>query len=165
MDLLQGERVIWAGRPTWRAMLAFYIKWGFFALVALVAGYLLRRSQGGDEWFAYGGAAAAIIVLLVILLGWLKRVDTHYTVTNRRLVVRKGIVSRNEQSGLVERIQNVNVSQGVIQRLLNVGTVEFDTASDDSDFRFEDISDPGGLRQRIDEELNRRDLTAPNSLG
>ena len=27
MELLDGEEIVWSGRPSWRSMLAFYIKW------------------------------------------------------------------------------------------------------------------------------------------
>jgi len=34
MELLEGEHEVWSGRPSWRSMLAFYIKWGIIALLA-----------------------------------------------------------------------------------------------------------------------------------
>jgi hypothetical protein len=43
----------------------------------------------------------------------------------------------------IDRVQNVNTSQSIRQRLLRVGTVDFDTAgSDDSEFRFLGIGRP-----------------------
>lgn len=157
MDLLEGERVIWAGRPSWRSMIAFYLTWGLVGLLPLAAGIVLDQTGNADRGIEYGAIATVVVLLLVALSGWLRRIDTHYTVTDRRIVIRHGIVSRKEQSAHLDRIQNVNVSQGVIERLLRVGTVDFDTAgTTDSDFRFAGINDPQSLRQRFDEEYMQR---------
>ena len=48
MQLLEGEHVVWEGRPSWRSMLAFYIKWG---LVALVPGVLTFPLYFGSTAF------------------------------------------------------------------------------------------------------------------
>ena len=61
--------------------------------------------------------------------------------------------------GVTQAVQNVNTSQSFIQRMLNTGDVDFDTAGHDSDggdFTFAGIDDPHGLRDRLDAvTLNR----------
>jgi uncharacterized membrane protein YdbT with pleckstrin-like domain len=48
-------------------------------------------------------------------------------------------------------VQNVNTNQTLLQRILSVGTVDFDTAgTDDSEFRFIGIADPGSVVQAVD---------------
>jgi len=45
----------------------------------------------------------------------------------------------------------VNTNQTLLQRVLSVGTVDFDTAgTDDSEFRFVGIADPGSVVQAVD---------------
>ena len=47
------------------------------------------------------------------------------------------------QETRLDRVQNVNYNQGVLDRMFGVGTVDFDTAgTDDSEFRFEWINNP-----------------------
>ena len=52
-------------------------------------------------------------------------------------------ISREVQETRLERVQNVNYQQSVLDRMLGVGTVDFDTAgTDDSEFRFEWVDGP-----------------------
>ena len=69
-------------------------------------------------------------------------------VTDERLVVRRGILTRREQTARFDRIQNVSITQSLMDRLLKVGAVSFDTAGTDersSDFTFRGISEPQSL--------------------
>jgi uncharacterized membrane protein YdbT with pleckstrin-like domain len=51
----------------------------------------------------------------------------------------------------IDRVQNVNTEQTLRERLLRVGTVDFDTAgSDDSEFRFVGISEPATVVAAVD---------------
>ena len=53
-------------------------------------------------------------------------------------------------------MQNVNTSQSPLERLLQVGTVDFDTAgTDDADFKFVGVEDPADVVAAIDKVLVR----------
>ena len=81
-----------------------------------------------------------------MLIGFVKRVATTYTITDRRLNIRRGIVSREVQETRLERVQNVNYRQSVYQRLMQIGDVDFDTAAgDDYNFVFAGVADPGDV--------------------
>jgi uncharacterized membrane protein YdbT with pleckstrin-like domain len=48
-------------------------------------------------------------------------------------------------------VQNVNTNQSLRERVLRVGTVDFDTAgTDDSEFRFVGISEPAHVVAAVD---------------
>ena len=67
----------------------------------------------------------------------------HYTITTRRLHIKRGIISREIQETRLERVQNVNYNQSVLQRMLQVGDVDFDTAAgDDYNFIFAGVANP-----------------------
>ena len=79
-------------------------------------------------------------------------IATRYTITNRRLNIKRGIVSREVQETRLERVQNVNYSQSVFQRLLQVGDVDFDTAAgDDYNFVFAGVADPADVVHSVDQ--------------
>ena len=146
MDFAENEQVIYEGRPSWRSILGFYI--AGLVLVAIVAaiGFLIADASGA----AIAGVAAFVILLLV---GWLKRISTKYAITDRRLRIQRGIISRNVEEARLERVQNVNVRQSVIERMLQVGTVDFDTASNRADdtFQFRGIADPNEITRLVDQ--------------
>ena len=55
------------------------------------------------------------------------------------------------QQTRIDRVQNVNTNQGPLERVLRVGTVDFDTAgTDDSDFTFTGIADPHEIVTAVD---------------
>ena len=86
-----------------------------------------------------------MVLALTVLVGFLKRWATTYTITTRRLNIKRGIVSREIQETRLERVQNVNYSQSVYQRLMQIGDVDFDTAASggDYDFIFFGVANPG----------------------
>ena len=55
------------------------------------------------------------------------------------------------QQTRIDRVQNVNTDQSLLDRLLRVGTVDFDTAgTDDSDFTFLGIAGPDAVVAAVD---------------
>jgi uncharacterized membrane protein YdbT with pleckstrin-like domain len=63
----------------------------------------------------------------------------------------------------LERVQNVNYEQSVLQRMLQVGDVDFDTAAgDDFNFVFAGVANPDEVVERVDRATH---ATAPTGLG
>lgn len=146
MDLRADEQALYEGRPSWRALMTFYVGGiGLAAVVVVVLGVL------ADE-MGLAIAIAAVIVGLTLLIGFLRRVGTKYLLTNQRLRISRGIVRKKVQETRLERVQNVNYSQGIFDRIFGVGTIDFDTAgTDDSEFRFEWINDPETVVRAVDD--------------
>lgn len=151
-NLGPGERVVFEGHPSWRAILDFYIK-GILITAVLAALVVLWGSAIADDV----SEPTAIAVLLggaaiTALAGFIKRVATRYTISNRRLHIKHGIVSREVQETRLSRVQDVSYSQGIIQRLLGIGDVDFDTASDDpTDFVFAGVAEPAQIVATVHE--------------
>jgi uncharacterized membrane protein YdbT with pleckstrin-like domain len=144
MDLHPGEEVVFEGHPSWRALLSFYIGGLAGAAVVAVIVALIATTVTG---VLVGVALAA----LVLLFGFVKRMSTTYMVSTQRLYIRRGILSKRVQQTRVDRVQNVNTDQKLRERILRVGTVDFDTAgSDDSEFRFVGIASPGKVVNAVD---------------
>jgi uncharacterized membrane protein YdbT with pleckstrin-like domain len=150
MDLHEGEQIIFEGHPSWRAILSFYIQ-GLLA-VLVVGGVIALITALSDEvkW----GIVAAVVVagfVLILLIGFIRRIATVYTITNQRLRIKRGILSKRVQQTRIDRVQNVNTDQSIIDRILRVGTVDFDTAgTDDSDFTFDGVSSPSRVVEAVD---------------
>jgi uncharacterized membrane protein YdbT with pleckstrin-like domain len=165
VDTEPGEHVIFEGHPSWRSILGFYVK-GILLTAAAGAVAALVTSIADDEvkW-AVVIAVAAIVFAAVLLVGVIKRIWTTYSITNRRLRIRRGIVSRRVQETRLERVQNVNSSQSVLERLLQVGTVDFDTAgTGDSDFAFAGVSQPEQVMRAV-ERAQREHAAGRSGLG
>ena len=158
MDLREGEHIVYDGHPSWRAILSFYIK-GLGVAVVLGAIGWLAGSAG------LGILIAVVLFAVAVLVGFVRRVATSYTITNQRLRIRRGIVSRNVQETRVDRIQNVNTDQGVLERVLQVGTVDFDTAgTDDSDFAFAGVGQPEKVSKKVEQALHEASVAQAQAL-
>ena len=144
MELHPGEQIVFEGHPSWRALLSFYIG-GVFG--AAVVGFLAALISG----VAIGVLVGVGLFALVVVFGFVKRMATTYLVTTQRLYIRRGVLSKRVQQTRIDRVQNVNTDQRFRDRVLRVGTVDFDTAgTDDSEFRFIGISDPGDVVNAVD---------------
>jgi uncharacterized membrane protein YdbT with pleckstrin-like domain len=151
VKLLEGEELIWAGHPTWRSIISFYVKWTVIGLLPLAV-IVIANVAGADWPFWIGIGVFVGGFLLVLLGGWLRRVFTRYTITTKHLLIRTGILSRNEASTSLDRVQNIRVVQSLVERMLRTGSVEFDTASGeaaDAELRFVGVDEPRDLRDRI----------------
>jgi uncharacterized membrane protein YdbT with pleckstrin-like domain len=158
VDLREGEDVLYEGRPSWRALLAFYIYGMVGAAAAGVIVWLVADSAAGGVLVAVAVAAVTLVV------GYLRRLFTKYLITSRRLRITRGIIRRQVQETRLERVQNVNYDQTVIDRMLRVGSVDFDTAgSDDSEFRFDWVNRPEQVVRAVDEAIAESEV--PRSRG
>ena len=144
MDLHTGEQVVFEGHPSWRGLLSFYLGGVAGAVVIAVVVGLLTS-------FFVGLVAGVVLVAAVLAFGLFKRMSTTYLVSNQRLYIRRGMLSKREQQTRIDRVQNVNTEQSLRERMLRVGTVDFDTAgTDDSEFRFVGIASPAEVVNAVD---------------
>jgi uncharacterized membrane protein YdbT with pleckstrin-like domain len=162
VDPEPGEEIFFHGHPSWRSMLAFYVRGLLVAIVAgVIVGVVTRIANGGVQ-AGWVGTAVAVIFLIVLLWGLIRRISTTYSITNRRLTIRTGLVSREMHETRLERVQNVNSRQRLLERLLRVGTVDFDTAGSASyDFKFRGVEDPHQIVRTVDRALHELRLTHP----
>jgi uncharacterized membrane protein YdbT with pleckstrin-like domain len=144
MDLHPGEELVFEGHPSWRAVLRFYV---IGVIVVAVATAIAALISGAVLAIVIGAVALA----LLILVGLIKRQATRYVVTSERLHIRHGLLSKRTQETRVQRVQNVNTEQSFFERILQVGTVDFDTAgTDDSEFRFVGVANPHEVVRAVD---------------
>jgi uncharacterized membrane protein YdbT with pleckstrin-like domain len=153
LNLSEGEEIIFQGHPSWRAILGFYLKG---VVIAIVLGIVAKLVGNTASVFV----VVLVVLALTLLIGFVKRWATTYTITTRRLNIRRGVFSREVQETRLERVQNVNYNQSVYQRLMQIGDVDFDTAaSGDYDFIFYGVASPHSVVERVDR------ATGANSAG
>jgi uncharacterized membrane protein YdbT with pleckstrin-like domain len=144
VDLHPGEEMVFEGHPSWRAVLTFYVSGIAIVAVAAAIGALISGA-------ALAILLGAVVLALVILVGLVKRQATRYVITSERLHIRHGIFAKRTQETRVQRVQNVNTEQSFFERLMQVGTVDFDTAgTDDSEFRFVGVANPEEVVRAVD---------------
>jgi uncharacterized membrane protein YdbT with pleckstrin-like domain len=144
VDLHPGEQVVYEGHPTWRALLSYYVT---SVAGAIVVGVIVALAASVGAGIVVG----VVLLALALLVGFIRRMATVYMVSTQRLYIRRGILSKRVQQTRIDRVQNVNTDQSLMDRILRVGKVDFDTAgTDDSDFVFDGISRPDRVIAAVD---------------
>jgi uncharacterized membrane protein YdbT with pleckstrin-like domain len=147
-------------------MIAFYIRGLIFAVLAgVIAGLVTAIAVGHVQLgWVIGAVLAAFVVLIVV--GLLRRIRTTYTVTNQRLTIEVGLLSKDLHHARLGRVQNVNSSQSLVERMLRVGTVDFDTAGEAGyDFCFRGVANPREIVRTIDRALSEPQHESDHALG
>ena len=152
MDLSPGESLIFQGRPSWRSILSFY----FLGLIAAAAAGVIGALAAS---VGVGIAIGAGVFVVALIAGWLKRVFTRYTITTRRLRVQRGVLTRQVQETRIDRLQDHTIRQTLPERILRVGTIDFDTSGEEHAdlFRFEGVASPESIVTQIDRVAQEAD--------
>jgi uncharacterized membrane protein YdbT with pleckstrin-like domain len=156
VDPEPGEQVFFHGHPSWRALLDLYFKGLVVVVIAgALAGVISAISSTGVkvEWVVI---VVVVGFVLVLGAGALKRLRTTYTITDRRLTIDVGLLSKDLHETRLERVQNVNCSQSLVDRLLRVGAIDFDTAGEAGyDFTFRGVADPRTVVRTVDRAIHQ----------
>src|SRR5581483_11278716 len=157
IDPEPGEEVFFHGHPSWRSILDFYFKGLIIAVLVGAAAGILTAILASHVQVGWVTVIVLVAYPSVLALGLLRRLSTTYTITSRRLTIEQGILSKELHQTRLERVQNVNTSQSLLERLLRVGTVNFDTAGEAGfDFAFVGVSRPKEIVRTVDRAIQER---------
>ena len=139
--------------------------WWFFGpsaatLVGSMFVTLLLKRQVPSGFFeaavSYLGMAAIIVAaswLIVCLIKWR---TTYFVVTSHRLIYRQGVVARGGVEIPLERVNNVNFAQTILERLIGVGDLLIESGGKDGQQTFSDISQPERVQNIIHSTIQNR---------
>jgi uncharacterized membrane protein YdbT with pleckstrin-like domain len=154
MDATSQEKVLWCGHPSWRSILDLYVKGWLATVAAAILVAAITDISAGHVELGWVVLAVAFSLAAVAGAGLVKRKRTLYTITSQRLTIRTGLVARAVQETRLERIQNVNSRQSMLERMLGVGTVDFDTAGGaEYNFAFQGLAKPDEVVRTVDGAL------------
>jgi uncharacterized membrane protein YdbT with pleckstrin-like domain len=141
-------------------MIGFHLKGLLAAVAAGVLAGLITAAVSGPVSVLWVVVAVLVVFVAVIVNGIIRRRRTTYTITSQRLTIQTGLASRELHETRLDRVQNVNSRQSVMQRMLRVGTVDFDTAGSASfDFSFRGVAHPDRIVRTVDRALHERAAT------
>ena len=117
--LQQDERVLHRGRLHWIG----YLRGGAALLVAvaLLAMPVSAQWRSAVNWLA---ALAALASLPLLAHAWYDQWITEMAVTDRRIIYKRGLIRRMTAEMNLEKVESVNVSQSILGRILDYGTID-----------------------------------------
>lgn len=150
------EAPIWEGRYSPFADALSWILWGFFAGAAVVVALKwLTLAEPWMRWVYWGAVALPATGLL--LAAFFRRISVRYRLTSHRLFKEVGILSRRISEIELIRVDDLSVSQNIIQRIFDVGVVTLLT-SDATDPRLDisGIRAPIHVKEQIRAQVQKR---------
>jgi uncharacterized membrane protein YdbT with pleckstrin-like domain len=113
-----------------------------FALILGTAG----DTQRNLLWVWVAVAIAWAIWLAIKFVNWY---FTHFVVTNKRVIFRTGVVSKRGVEIPLDRINNINFHQRILERVIGAGDLAIESAGKDGESRFSDVRHPDAVQQEI----------------
>lgn len=131
--------------PTERPLYRSHPSWLYFpGLILFAVSVFILSMQAGPS---FDGVVCALLIFVVIAFARFRRL---YTISANRIIMRVGLVANNTNEMEIRHIRGINVRQGVIQRLLGIGTLEIISAADGgAEVVFSGVRNPNGVKEII----------------
>lgn len=146
------EKTVFTVRPT-----LLFIKLGY--ALATLGAFLIIALLAWQPWVTipfYVSLPASLLVFLLPAYKHLMRNSVRYTLTDAKIEIDEGFISRTTRNIPLRNIQDVSVTTSIPQRLLRFGNVVVDNASDAAGATvLRDIPDPRRHADLILRELRR----------
>lgn len=154
--LFDSEEVVIDLKPHW---------WHFAKSVAVatlaLVGLLWALSWDGSNILEDIGSFVMVGAFLLALgwLGvrWLMWRSTHFVVTSDRLIYRSGIFAKSGIAIPLERVNNINFHQSLLERIIHAGDLQIESAGQDGQQLFADIRRPDEVQSLIHAQIEEND--------
>lgn len=143
--LAPGETIAFELKPHWRALL-----WPLFVLIIEVfAGVFLFLSFDNSilRWVII--AAGVFILVWQVLIPLARWLTTQYVFTSRRIIVRRGLLTKEGRDMPLSKVNNVSFTVSLLGRIINYGTLVVESASDDGDLVINDVPDVEKVQRSV----------------
>lgn len=136
--MIEGERIVATTRTHLKVL---FVPFAILLIVCIAAGWLFAaigdKADNKVGWVILALAAVLIVVgSLVPFLGWYLWT---YTLTNKRIVEQKGILTRTGRVIPLTRINDVAFEKNLNDRILGCGTLIIHDASEQAGLQLRDI--------------------------
>ncbi|MCU1590769.1 MAG: rane-flanked domain [Frankiales bacterium] len=128
--LAADEKLIHDLHPHWKALISPVV---VLVLVVGVGSFAAAYMPDGSH---QGLGRLAVLIVGLLLLGFyslrpfLRWVTTHFVITDRRVLVRTGVLARTGRDVPLSRINDITFSHTFLERLLGCGTLVVESAGE-----------------------------------
>jgi len=151
--LSDGEHVVLSVRTHGKALIG-----PVAVLILVVAGVITAAMLQLEDSIMIGVAVVAVVaVILWVVVPFLRWMTSTYTVTNRRLITRHGIITRTGRDIPLFRINDVAYEKGLLDRLLGCGTLVISDATEKAGVVLPDVPNVEQVHLQISDLLFAND--------
>jgi uncharacterized membrane protein YdbT with pleckstrin-like domain len=83
---------------------------------------------------------------------------TYFVVTSRRVIYRTGVISKRGVEIPLERVNNINFHQRLIDRIIGAGDLDIESAGRDGQSHFDFVRHPDGVQHEIYRQMEARNM-------
>jgi uncharacterized membrane protein YdbT with pleckstrin-like domain len=113
-NLANNEKIVYKGNLHWW----IYMK----NVLLIVLGVIIASSAKSDTANSIGGII--VFIALIGLVGaYMRSKSSEFVVTNRRIMLKTGVLKRKLVELQLNRAEGLSVDQGIIGRMLNYGSI------------------------------------------
>jgi len=94
-----------------------------------------------------------VIGIFLFISMYLEKWTTERALTNRRLILKRGFIRRKTEEISFNRVEEVNLSQSILQRILGSGDIKV-TGTGAGEIMLKNIDDPLDVQKRVNELRN-----------
>jgi uncharacterized membrane protein YdbT with pleckstrin-like domain len=128
--LTEGEHVVLRLHPHWKTVLRPVLLLALIVAAVIAALLFLPGSVDKPAVRVGIGVVAVIAAIAFTAVPFLRWRTTTYELTNRRLRLRSGILTRSGRDFPLARISDVSFSHGVLDRILGCGRLVVESAGE-----------------------------------
>ena len=156
--LAKGEKVERDLHPHW---LTVVVPTLFGLLLAAACITVARATPDDDTGNRIQWIAVAVFVLVAVpavFVPYLRWRTTHYVITSHRVMVRRGILTKNGKDITLSKITDVSFQQTVVDRIIGAGSLHIESAGDSPDENLTNIPRSNEVQQLINRLIDEDDL-------
>lgn len=141
-NLMKNERIVYQAQLHW---------WIFVRpIIFLIFGLAFFTS--GEEGAAKNiGLIIVIVSLISLIWQFIKKKNSEFVVSNKRVVLKSGVISRNVNEVVLSKAEGMNVNQGLFGRIFGFGSII--VTSGGATNSYHNIADPLRFRKEINEQI------------
>ena len=152
-ELLPGERMLASSSRHWIVLMRPVAV--TIVAMALAAAILILLPITGEVKLFLARGAVLVGAGVINLYYWAWRAH-EYVLTDQRVILNEGILSRFSRSIAIDRIQDLTTFQGVMGRMCGYGDIEIESAGRESGEVLSTVPHPQQLRNAIFAQIEAR---------
>lgn len=129
------EVIYFEGSPALRWEL-FHSWWSLILGLLFILGPIISKVFWTPELPWWGLAIGIVLGLLVIIIPWLKTKMIRYKISNYRIDSEKGLVAKQFDTLELWHVEDIQLTQSVLDRIMGVGTICIHSNDDTSPHLF-----------------------------
>lgn len=147
--LLPGETVVMKRHRHW-IVPARSLFWPVLLLVAVgLLDHFLKESLVARDVKLVITLAAIALLGVWLIVTWLRWNGTSFTITDQRVILDRGVLSRTSKIVPIDRVQDVSTRIPIFGRILGYGTVEIDAAGSHGAELLDHVPGPDHFRDEV----------------